>query len=161
MLTEQRFEAILQLLEQHGSVTLQTLKEELNISESTIRRDLNALHERGKLLKVFGGAVCVGANYTTKDIEVLNRTQVNCEEKILIAKYAASLIKMDDFVYIDAGTTTGYMIDFIEEKQATYVTNGVTHAKRLAAIGCNVILLGGSLKASTEAVVGEIGRAHV
>ena len=32
------------------------------------------------------------------------------EEKQLIARYAAALITKDDFVYLDAGTTTGFII---------------------------------------------------
>ena len=76
------------------------------------------------------------------------------EEKQLIARYAAALITQDDFVYLDAGTTTGCMIDFITEKSATYVTNAVSHAQKLAAAGFRVYLIGGELKPTTEAVVG-------
>ena len=36
----------------------------------------------------------------------------------------------------------------------TYVTDGVAHAQRLVKKGMKVILLGGELKASTEAVIG-------
>ena len=59
-----------------------------------------------------------------------------------------------DFIYLDAGTTTGYMLDFIEDTRATFVTNAVAHAQRLAAKGIHVILIGGTLKSTTEAVVG-------
>lgn len=154
MLTEQRFEEILKLLGEKGTITVQELKERLDTSESTIRRDLTALHDNGKLIKVFGGAVALGARMHTKDILVSDRKNINREEKVRIARYAARLIKPDDFVYLDAGTTTGYMIDYIEEKQAVYVTNGVGHAQRLAALGFKVILVGGELKSSTEAVIG-------
>ena len=64
------------------------------------------------------------------------------------------IVEPDDFVYMDAGTTTGCMIDYITEKRAVYVTNAVTHARNLAALGFRVILIGGELKGSTEAVVG-------
>ena len=124
MLTEKRYELILKLLDEQNSVTVAEIKEKLKISESTIRRDLNALDKAGKLNKVFGGAV------------------------------AAALITKDDFVYLDAGTTTGCMIDFITEKSATYVTNAVSHAQKLAAAGFRVYLIGGELKPTTEAVVG-------
>lgn len=154
MLTERRFEEILKLLEEKGTITVQELKEKLDASESTIRRDLTTLHDNGKLVKVFGGAMALGAQVHTKDTQVSDRTNINREEKIRIARYAASLIHADDFVYLDAGTTTGCMIDFIEEKQAVYVTNGVSHAQRLAARGFKVLLLGGELKSSTEAVIG-------
>lgn len=68
--------------------------------------------------------------------------------------YAARLVVPNDFIYIDAGTTTEYLIDYLEEKTATYVTNAVTHARKLAIAGFKVILIGGELKGITEAVVG-------
>lgn len=34
----------------------------------------------------------------------------------------ASLIKEDDFVYLDAGTTTELMIDYLTTKQTVFVT---------------------------------------
>ena len=60
----------------------------------------------------------------------------------------------DDFVYLDAGTTTGYILDYLPARSATFVTNAVSHAKRLAAAGNRVILIGGELKGTTEAVIG-------
>lgn len=135
-------------------MTVQELTERLKTSESTVRRDLAELDRQGRLKKVFGGAVCLSKPISTKDTRVSDRTGVNAEEKQRIAEYAASLIKEDDFVYIDAGTTTGYMLDYLTQTTATYVTNGVSHAQRLAAKGFHVILIGGELKSSTEAVVG-------
>ena len=41
------------------------------------------------------------------------------EEKIAIARRAASLVTRKDFVYIDAGSTTLHMVDFLQERQAT------------------------------------------
>ena len=45
-------------------------------------------------------------------------------------------------------------MDYIEETNVTFVTNAVAHAQRLAAKGEHVLLIGGTLKSSTEAVVG-------
>jgi len=47
------------------------------------------------------------------------------------------------------------MIDYLECKQVTFVTNAISHAKRLAERGFTVYLLGGEFKAVTEAIVGE------
>ena len=60
----------------------------------------------------------------------------------------------DDFVYLDAGTTTGYILDYLPARSATFLMNAVSHAKRLAAAGNRVILIGGELKGTTEAVIG-------
>ena len=155
MLTEERFAKILSILEKTGSVTVQQLMAELNASESTIRRDLTTLDANGQLTKVHGGAILKNAVYSTTDDEVVHRKEQNREAKEKIARYAAGLIGAGDFVYIDAGTTTELMIDHITEKQATFVTNAVTHAKKLAERGCTVYILGGEFKAVTEAIVGE------
>ena len=154
MLTEKRFEEILKLLDEKKSITVTEIKEMLNTSESTIRRDLTALDRAGKLVKVFGGAVAVDAAFTAAEPSVAQKVGVNKEEKQAIARYAASLIVPDDFIYLDAGTTTGYMIDYVTERSVTFVTNAVSHAQRLAALNFRVLLIGGELKGTTEAVVG-------
>lgn len=154
MLSEQRHEIILKILEEKRSVTVAELTERLDISESTARRDITILDKAGKLVKVFGGAVLPDGAYQFVEPTVTQKAEVNREEKKRIAGYAASLILPQDFVYLDAGTTTGYMLDFIGETGAAFVTNGVAHAQRLAAKGVHVLLVGGTLKSSTEAVVG-------
>lgn len=155
MLSEQRQGIILKFLEEKRSITVSELTELLDVSESTARRDIAVLDKAGKLVKVFGGAVALENHYVSKEPTVAQKTQVNKEEKIQIARYAAPLIRPDDFVYLDAGTTTGYMLDFLEGTKATFVTNAVAHAQRLAAKGIHVLLVGGTLKSTTEAVVGE------
>ena len=154
MLTETRQEEILRMLEQKGSVTVQELKDVFGASESTIRRDLNVLHKKGALIKVFGGAVQTESRINTREEEVALRKEQSREEKLRIARYAASLIEPDDFIYLDAGTTTGYMIPYLTERTAMFVTNAVSHALMLAENGFRVILIGGELKAATEASVG-------
>lgn len=155
MLTEERYAKILSILENTGSVTVQQLMLELDTSESTIRRDLTALDASGQLTKVHGGAILKNTVYSTRDDEVTHRKEQNKDAKEKIARHAASLITSADFVYIDAGTTTERMIDYIESKQAIFVTNALTHAKKLAERGCTVYILGGEFKAVTEAIVGE------
>jgi DeoR family fructose operon transcriptional repressor len=154
MLSEQRQEIILKLLKEKGSITVSELKDVLNSSEATIRRDLNFLDEEKKLVKVFGGAVSNNFTFLSAEPSVSQKKTINTEEKKKIAEYAASLIEPNDFIYIDAGTTTEYMLGFIKERRAVYVTNAVSHAKRLASDGFKVELIGGELKEVTEAVVG-------
>ncbi len=153
MLLEKRLEQILKLIEQNGSVTVQELTEVLGASESTIRRDLLLLAEDGRVNKVHGGATAVNSYYD-KDEDLAARKKQNKEEKIEIARYAASLIQPYDLVYLDAGTTTERVIDFITERTAIYVTNAIGHAKRLIEAGCEAHILGGKIKLSTEAIVG-------
>lgn len=154
MLTEQRYDIILKLLEEKKSITVTEVKALLDTSESTVRRDITALHKAGKLVKVFGGAVAVEHIVTASEPTVAQKVEINKEEKLRIAAYAASLVEPEDFIFLDAGTTTGYMVDYLQEKNATFVTNAVAHAQKLASRGFRVLLVGGELKGSTEAIVG-------
>ncbi|MCI8431349.1 MAG: DeoR/GlpR transcriptional regulator [Lachnospiraceae bacterium] len=154
MLTEKRQEEIIKLIESKGSVTVQELTEYFQTSESTIRRDLNVLDKKGALVKVFGGAVQSDRKLTTREDKVSLRMELHREEKLRIGRHAAALIAPEDFVYLDAGTTTGAMIPYLSERSASFVTNAVSHALQLAENGFRVILIGGELKSSTEAIVG-------
>ena len=117
MLAEERFAKIISIVEREGSVTIAELMTELSASESTIRRDLNSLDASGALTKVHGGAIANNVVVNTMDENYVNRSGLNKEEKSIISKYAAKLIKPNDFVYIDAGTTTSLLIDYITEKK--------------------------------------------
>ncbi len=154
MLTEERYATILRILEEKKAVTVLDLTKALDASESTVRRDLSALHKSGKLYKVYGGATSIDNNYSTREEDVKTKRDLYTTEKSSIARKAAELIGRGDFVYIDAGTTTFQMIDFLSETNASYVTNGIAHAAKLSARGFKVFILGGELKATTEAVIG-------
>lgn len=154
MLTEERLGKILSIVDEKKSVTVQELMTELGTSESTIRRDLTTLDSEGRLTKVFGGAIARGVTFSAHDDSITNRESCNPEEKNQIAKYAASLIQPDDFVYLDAGTTTNLIISYLTERKAVFVTNSFSHAKRLCAAGFLTYILGGEVKPETEAIVG-------
>ena len=73
MLTEQRHRLLLELVNEKKSITVTEAKEVLNASESTIRRDIIALHNAGKLTKVFGGAVALEEDVITEEPSVEQR----------------------------------------------------------------------------------------
>lgn len=154
MLTEERYKKILTLLEEKKSITVAEITELFGISESTARRDITALSKAGRLTKVFGGAVANDGTFVTQEPTVSQKINLQTTEKQQIARYAASLIADTDFIYLDAGTTTGCMIDCLSETKASFVTNAVAHAQKLASLGKQVFLIGGELKWSTEAVIG-------
>lgn len=144
------------MVEEQKSISVQELMSSIDASESTIRRDIAALDKEGLLVKVHGGAVAKEySGYRMVDDAVEERAGRNREEKLLIARYAASLIEDRDMIYIDAGTTTELMIDYIEARDVRFVTNAIGHARLLSKKGYKVYLLGGEFKAITEAIVGE------
>lgn len=154
MLQNQRYHKILEELKLKKAVKVTALAKELGISESTIRRDINELDKQQKLRKVFGGAVLTEGDVSGQEFDVIIKSEINVAEKDLIARYAATMINDNDFIFIDAGTTTEKMIDYIENRRATYVTSGIVHAKKLMQRGCKTYLIGGLLKFATEAITG-------
>ncbi len=162
MLSEERQAVILEMLESKGSVEGTELMEALDASESTIRRDLTAMDKAGLLIKVHGGAIAKKKqSYITTERDLDQKRTEHTEEKRKIASYAASLITDDDFVYMDAGTTTELMIDFIQCQQAIFVTNSINNARQLSQRGFKTLLVGGEFKSITEAIVGEEAIANI
>ena len=154
MLAEERFQAILTLLEQKRAATVAELARETGTSESTVRRDLNTLSRQGRLNKVHGGATALESEFMALERAVVTREYLNVEEKEEIAQYAADQIKEDDFVFLDAGTTTMKLAEYVGSTRAAFVTNGIVHARILSEKGLRVYIVGGQLKPSTEAIVG-------
>ena len=156
MLAEERFALILDLLARQRTATVQELCEALNASESTIRRDLNELDKQGKLNKVHGGATLPDSPFRTDEPTMAAKETLAVDQKQSIAQAAASLIQPEDFIFLDAGSTTLAVARLLSGPalKASYVTNGVAHARLLAQKGCRVFLPGGLLRPQTEAIVG-------
>ena len=155
MLAEERFSIILNLLEKQRAVTVIELAQHLNTSESTIRRDLIILAQQGKLNKVHGGATVCDTKVETGEPDMSAKAHLSRLQKDSIAQYAAAQIQPDDMVFLDAGSTTLRMIDYLQPGgTAVFVTNGVMHARNLAQKGYTAYILGGLIKTNTEAIVG-------
>lgn len=155
MLTEERFQKILDILEREKSVSAAELVEQLQSSHSTIRRDLSQLEKMGKLTRIHGGAMIKGAQFADQEDRMSTRRDSYRSQKKRIGKKAAAMIEPGDFVYIDAGTTTEAMLEQIDVQDVRFVTNAISHAKILARRGYPVSVIGGSFKEITEAIVGE------
>lgn len=117
MLAEERHALILDLVNQRN-VKLTELCSRLHASQSTIRRDLLELSEQGLLTKVHGGAISRNERFFPVEHNMEEKANLYIAEKTAIARYAASLLEEGDFVYLDAGTTTEKVIDFIPLKKS-------------------------------------------
>ena len=156
MLAEERFALILNLLAEKRTATVQELCEALNASESTIRRDLTELARQGRLNKVHGGATLPDGQFLADEPTMAAKEALAVGQKRSIAQAAADLIRAEDFIYIDAGTTTLAMVRALNGPalEAHYVTNGIAHARLLAQKSCHVCVPGGLLRPRTEAIIG-------
>ena len=159
MLAKERIQKIKDYVDAHGSATVNELMDLLGASESTIRRALSDMDKNRLISRVHGGAVAlnsVSSEILTVDESLESRRSINTDDKRAIAKYAASLIEDGDFVYIDSGSTTEYLAEYITAAKATYATNSFAVARILGRKNYNVYLIGGEFKATTEAIVGEV-----
>ena len=152
MISEKRQNLILQELTQKDFLTLQDLVDRTGCSASTIRRDLSKLQNMGKLQRVHGGAT-IHQNRVKEPKLSEKRTQ-NLREKQEIAKRAACDIQDHECIFLDAGSSTFELIQYIEAKDITVVTNGMTHVEELLKHGIKTLMIGGQVKPTTMATVG-------
>lgn len=143
MLTAQRKQLILGRLATHGQIVAGELALELGTSEDTIRRDLRELAQQGKLQRVHGGALPASA--ATGDLRV--RQQVSSEEKQVLGRFGAQLIKPGQVVMLDGGTTAIQVARQLPaDLRATVITHSPNVAVELAAHRhVDIIVLGGRL----------------
>jgi DeoR family fructose operon transcriptional repressor len=153
LLTQERHQLILDEVQSNDVVALQRLVQLTKASESTIRRDLTTLEERGFLKRVHGGASKLSDIRMEPDI--IEKSFKNLQEKQAIARKAADLVGLDECIYLDAGSTTHQMIQFLDKAHnVLIVTNGVMHIEELSRKGIPFYILGGYVKHRTGAVLG-------
>ena len=154
MLKSERKKLILGELSKHKIVSLEKLVGLLDISESTVRRDLDELESENKLRRVHGGAELP---HSLQEEETIQEKSVkNLQEKKLIAQKASSLIKEKDVIFVDAGSTTAFLIKELEQKDITVVTNSIHHAVQLVDKQIPTVIIGGGVKMTTDASIGGV-----
>lgn len=154
MLAERRHERILEALAKGDAVSVADLSGLIGASETTIRRDLRELETRGKLERVHGGAVPIRDVFHADEPTMDAKQQMHTEEKKTIARYAASLVRNDDVVFLDGGSTVMYMVEHLDAPEAIFVTNSVVCAELLPLKGLRAYVLGGVIKPRTLAIIG-------
>ena len=136
-------------------IAIDEIMEKFQLSRSTVRRTLIAMEEKKLLKRVRGGAEAIEEVDAILPMDFQEVFNANKEDKIIIAKKAASLIQDNDVIFIDSGSTCFYMIDYIKAKEITVVTNGIMHIQKLMAKGINTYILGGYAKPEKNLIMGE------
>ena len=154
MLKTERKQLILEELQEHHVVSLEKLVSLLETSESTVRRDLDELEAENKLRRIHGGAELPHSLQQEESIQ--EKSVKNLQEKKLLAHKAVSLIKEQDVIFIDAGTTTAFLIKELSNKDITVVTNSIHHAVQLVEKQIPTVMVGGSVKMTTDASIGGV-----
>ncbi|WP_426705363.1 DeoR/GlpR family DNA-binding transcription regulator [Corynebacterium auriscanis] len=116
MQSTERRRQIVSLAAVQGRVTVNELADRFRVTAETIRRDLAALNDSGLLYRVHGGAVPV-PKYHTEYTSVETRSKASIQAKLAIGREAAQhLPKPGSTIFLDAGTTTGVLADYLAEQ---------------------------------------------
>ncbi|MDQ6600443.1 DeoR/GlpR family DNA-binding transcription regulator [Bacillus salipaludis] len=150
MIKTKRIKQIQDYIFEHQTASLDELCDVFNVSKNTIRRDIQELVELGEIKKVYGGvAVNAEALVSFSDRKIRNQ-----QSKEVIAKAAASYVEDGDVIFIDSGTTTLEMIEYIKMKNLTIITNNLDFMiNALPYENLNVISTGGVLERKTNSFI--------
>lgn len=151
-----RIRAMEQHIAQRGSATMEELCDAFGVSMNTVRRDVGLMTARGTAEKVYGGVRAVraaSAALTPYEIRRSNSEQA----KVRIGRRAAMLVHDRDIIFIDSGTTTLQMIDFLaDRKELTIITNNLEVIFRaLPMENITLIALPGQVQRKTNSLTGD------
>lgn len=123
MLAIDRQRRILELL--HGAGSLRTIETaaELGVTDETVRKDFEMLEKRGALIRTHGGAS--RPERIREELPFTERQAVRREEKLSIARLAASRIQANETIFLDASSTVLTLTEFLPDLPLTILTNAL------------------------------------
>ncbi len=124
MLSFERQQQILELLNLHKCVTVDFLCKQLFASSATIRRDLAEMAEKNLIIRVHGGAALLeGAN---QDLPLLVRVNKHRDKKEAIAKLALRYIADSSAIFMDSSSTVTFLAEKLGNfRDLSVLTNGI------------------------------------
>ena len=154
MLSLERQEEILEILNRNKSATVEELASELFVSGATIRRDLRSMEKQGLIKRSHGGAMPFKSSAEESAFAI--REQENTVAKKTIASLAAKLIKNGDSVFIDSSSTTGAVIPLLNGYQYLSVTTtGIRNALLLSQTNSvKIYIAGGQIQNHSNSIIG-------
>ncbi|MCQ9332800.1 DeoR/GlpR family DNA-binding transcription regulator [Corynebacterium phoceense] len=160
MYAEERRRQIASLTAVEGRVNVTELSERFDVTAETIRRDLAVLDRDGVVHRVHGGAVA-SQSFQTAELTLDARSRSASTAKSAIARAALDYLPQPGgSIFLDAGTTINALADLISVQPNAHswsiVSNSLPIALSLASNGLSEVqLLGGTVRAITQAVVGD------
>lgn len=158
----ERCMTILDQLQKEHRVSVDVLAKQFGVSEMTIRRDLNFLAQQYNITRTHGGAFVTNQSVVRMVSFDENRIS-HREEKEKIAACAARLIKNGQRLFIDAGSTTRIILNYVrEDTRAVIVTNHLKVAERaLTFDNLSTIMLGGEMLKITNCSSGAVAEEQI
>ena len=152
---EIRRNAIVELINEHGTVSFSQLKNAFpNVSEMMLRTDLKLLDEAKRIVRIHGGAKSVQVVIGTDDY-LSKRSVRNISEKQRIAEKAVSLIRPDTTIFLDSGSTATMTARLFPDQSNLIYTTGLSCATELANLSNPTVMIpGGVLNRYSQSVYG-------
>jgi len=155
MQPEARQKQIQDCLNRVEFASLEELARQVGVSVSTVRRDLAALEQSGTLRRTHGGARLV--NPHSDEFIFSARDTHQLPEKEGIGRACADLIRPNQSVIVDAGTTAYHAAKYLEPKVPQIITNSLPVANFFAAANrVELILSGGVIYPRLGVLVGPL-----
>jgi DeoR family fructose operon transcriptional repressor len=159
MHADDRRQKILEQLENTSLLRVKDLAEQLDVSQETVRRDIVLLDEEGLAQRVYGGVMQANAEYREPSFE--DRSRLHTDAKRALAALAVSLIRTDDTLILDVGTT---ILEVAIALPADFIGRVITNSLRVANELANrpamtVLLAGGVVRVSDLAISGASAEA--
>ena len=154
MLSLERQEEILEILNKNKSATVEELASELFVSGATIRRDLRAMEKQGMIKRSHGGAMPFKSSAEESAFAI--REQQNISAKKTIASLAVKHIKNGDSLFIDSSTTSGCIIPLLNGfKYLSVTTIGIRNALLLSQTdNIKIYIAGGQIQNHSNSIIG-------
>jgi DeoR family transcriptional regulator, fructose operon transcriptional repressor len=155
MQAEERQKRIETYLHKVEFASLEELAKQVDASVSTVRRDLTLLEVAGTLKRTHGGARVIAPR--SDEFTFSARDTHQLEEKEAIGKACAELIRPNQSVIIDAGTTVYHVARYLEEKTPQIITNSLPVANLFAGANrLEVVVSGGVIYPRLGVLVGPL-----
>ena len=150
MFLEERLKFIESKLNKDYRVNVSDLADDLKVSEVTIRKDLKELEEKNIAKRTHGGAIKIQKNI--KELAVDNKKTINIDLKKSIALKASKFLEDDIVIFLDSGTTTYMLVDYIKKyKNIEVITYDLGIAYSLSDFeNIKTYLLGGYVDRKTR-----------
>lgn len=163
MIPEQRHQELLRLLRASGVLSIRTISALMNISHMTVRRDIAALEEGGHVVSVKGGVRLADWTSAEPPRERSSRAVLEIPRKRGIAELAATFVRDDMVLFLDAGTTCEAVVPHLTRRQGlTVVTNDFhTAATLLGHPEIATIHTGGEVDVSSGSSTGRLAARTV
>ena len=156
MLSEERKDRILEILEQKKYASTNKLSQDLFCSVATVRRELIELENKGLVKRYHGGVSLIPQ--TNMELPRVFREKEAQEEKIYISDLATLFITNGQAIFLDASSTVNTLCSYLENySNLKVITNGIKTALDLSMLSnLSSFFAGGKINLYSNATVGEM-----